>query len=171
MNVFVLSTGRCGSESFAKACSHMTNFTAAHESNCPALHPGVKRPYRPLRFPDQHIEVDNRLSWFLGTLEKEYGDSAYYVHLLRRREDVARSMITRGEDSIAFSFASGILQHYRRARTLSDQERYEIGLQYWDTVNDNIELFLRGKSKLITVWLDQVKPAFQRFWAEIGAEG
>src|ERR1051326_4527845 len=90
MNVFVLSTGRCGSQTFAKACRHMTNFFATHESNSPVLHAGVLQPYLSLRLPDQHIEVDNRLSWFLGTLEKQYGDNAYYVHLLRRREEVAQ---------------------------------------------------------------------------------
>jgi hypothetical protein len=104
-------------------------------------------------------------------LEKEYGDAAYYVHLLRRREDVARSIITRGEDSIIFSFASGVLQHYRQARTLSEQQRYEIGLQYWDTINDNIQLFLRGKTKQITLWLHEIEEPFQRFWREISAEG
>jgi hypothetical protein len=107
----------------------------------------------------------------LGTLEKEYGSDAYYVHLLRRRDEVARSIIDRGEDSIIFSFASGILQHYHRARTLPDAERFEIGLQYWDTVNDNIQLFLRDKPRQITVWLHDIKAPFWRFWTEIGAEG
>ncbi len=171
MNVFVLSTGRCGSETFAKACRHMLNFTAAHESNSPVLHNGVRQPYRTLKFPDHHIEVDNRLSWFLGSLEKEYGDHAYYVHLLRNREDVARSICARGEESILFSYASGILQYYNHARGLSEAQRYEIGLQYWDTVNDNIESFLRNKTRQKTMWLHDIKGPFAEFWHEIGATG
>ncbi|HTL54732.1 MAG TPA: type II secretion system protein [Candidatus Limnocylindrales bacterium] len=171
MNVFVLSTGRCGSETFAKACRHMLNFSAAHESNSPVLHAGIRQPYRTLRFPDQHIEVDNRLSWFLGSLEKQYGDNAYYVHLLRRREEVAQSVCARGEESILFSYASGILQYYNNARSLSEAQRYEIGLQYWDTVNDNIENFLRNKTRRKTMWLHDIKGTFAEFWLEIGAVG
>src|SRR4051794_36193360 len=111
MNVFVLCTGRCGSETFARACRHMSNYTAAHEGQNPSHHPEVRQPYHPLKYPDNHIEVDNRLSWFLGTLDKEYGKRAFYVHLLRDREEVAGSLINRGEESILFSFAWGVLHH------------------------------------------------------------
>ena len=149
----------------------MRNFSVAHESNSPALHDGVREPYRNLRFPDQHIEVDNRLSWFLGSLEREYGDNAYYVHLLRDREEVARSICARGEESILFSYAAGILQYYNRARGLGEARRYEIGLQYWETVNANIESFLRDKTRRKTMWLHNLKDAFVEFWHEVGATG
>jgi hypothetical protein len=171
MNIFVLSTGRCGSKTFAKACKHMDNYTASHESQSIWLHAGVKQPYRDLKYPKNHIEVDNRLSWFLGTLEKNYGQGAFYIHLLRRPEEVARSLMVRGEDSILFSFASGILQYFNKARSLSEQQRYEIGLQYWETVNNNIELFLRDKPNKMTVWLHDIKKPFRQFWKNIGAEG
>jgi hypothetical protein len=171
MNVFVLSTGRCGSKTFAKACQHMKNYTAAHESNSRWLHKGVKEPYRHLKFPENHVEVDNRLSWFLGTLEKNYGKEAFYVHLLRRPEEVARSLMVRGEESILFSFTFGILQYFSEARNLSNEQRYEIGFQYWDTVNNNIELFLRDKPHQITMWLHDINDPFRQFWRSIGAEG
>jgi hypothetical protein len=171
MNVFVLSTGRCGSKTFAKACQHMTNYTASHESQSRWLHTAVKLPYRHLIFPANHIEVDNRLSWFLGTLEKNYGQEAFYVHLLRRREEVAKSLMVRGEQSILFSFTSGILQYFREARNLSSEQRYEIGLQYYATVNDNIELFLRDKPYKMTIWLHDIKDPFRHFWRSIRAEG
>jgi hypothetical protein len=171
MNVFVLSTGRCGTETFARACQHMSNYTAAHESHSRWLHPKVKNPYRSLKFPPHHIEVDNRLSWFLGTLEKEYGPRAFYVHLLRRREEVAKSLTVRGEQSILFSFTSGILQYFTAAHQLSAEERYEIGLQYWDTVNDNIEAFLRDKPHQMTIWLHDLRSPYQKFWESIGAQG
>jgi hypothetical protein len=171
MNVFVLSTGRCGSETFARACGWMTNYTSAHESHSRWLHPYAGMPYRDLHYPDNHIEVDNRLSWFLGTLEKTYGQQAFYVHLLRRREEVARSLVSRGEHSILHAFAAGVLQYYGDARFLSDDDRYLIGLQYWDSVNDNIELFLRDKPRKMTMWLDRIKDPFHDFWYAIGAEG
>lgn len=65
-NVFVLCTGRCGSTTlFAQACQHIENYTASHESKIFLL--GDKR----LEYSQNHIEVDNRLSWFLGSLEKK----------------------------------------------------------------------------------------------------
>ena len=77
MNVFVLCTGRCGSTTFSKAASHMTNITAGHETRCSLI--GNLR----LAYPPSHIEVDNRLSWFLGRLDCTYGKNACYVHLQR----------------------------------------------------------------------------------------
>jgi hypothetical protein len=171
MNVFVLSTGRCGSTTFARACKHIKNYTASHESQNPSLHPRVKNPYRSLKYPQNHIEVDNRLSWFLGTLEKEYGGRAFYVQLLRRPEEVAKSLAARGEQSILFSFTSGILQYFSAARNQPAEERQRIGLQYWDVVNDNIELFLRDKPHRMTMWLHDIKQPFKDFWRSIGADG
>src|SRR5262245_47737972 len=178
MNVYVLCTGRCGSETFAKACRHMSNFTAAHESQKPKdpspwpKDPSPWRlPYRPLSYPERHIEVDNRLTSFLGALDKEYGKSALYVHLLRNRNEVATSLARRGEESILFSFAWGVLQYYRAARHLTDTQRYELGVHYWETVNSNIELFLRDKPKKLTMWLHDIKGPFAQFWTGIGAEG
>ena len=171
MNVFVLSTGRCGSKTFAKACRHMSNYTASHETHNRWAHSGVREPYRDLRFPPDHIEVDNRLSWFLGTLEKRYGREAFYVHLLRPPEEVAKSLMVRGEDSILYAFTSGVLQYFSEARNLSAGQRYEVGLQYCEAVNDNVELFLRDKPRQMTMWLHDVKGPFREFWRAIGAEG
>ena len=75
-NVFVLCTGRCGSTTFVQACQHIENYTASHESKISLL--GDQR----LEYSQNHIEVDNRLSWFLGSLDKKYGDNAFYVHLI-----------------------------------------------------------------------------------------
>ncbi len=140
--VFVLSTGRCGSETFYRACSHMTNYTVAHESNLSLAQLNVTMPYQNMLFPDKHIEVDNRLSWFLGSLDKQYGDEAYYVHLKRDPHEVARSYARRGKWSILFHFAAGILQYRSTAQQLSDDQMFNIGLQYCETVNNNIDLFL-----------------------------
>jgi hypothetical protein len=171
MNVFVLCTGRCGSKTFTKACRYMTNYTASHESQKRLRYSEGKHPYSPLRYPENHIEVDNRLSWFLGTLEKEYGDDAFYVHFLRKREEVARSFMKRGVDSILFSFAWGVLQYYQKTHGLSEDKGYQIGLQYYDTVNDNIKFFLRNKPHQMTMWLHEIKDPFRNFWERIGAQG
>jgi hypothetical protein len=170
MNVFVLSTGRCGSATFAKACRHFTNYTVAHESQNPALHLGVEQPYGSLRYPPNHIEVDKGLSWFLGSLEKQYGKTAFYVHLLRRREEVARSLAERDEDPALSSFACGILHGARDVHALSADERYQVALRYWDTVNDNIEMFLHDKPRKATMWLHDIRGAFAAFSQAIEAD-
>src|SRR3990167_1085729 len=102
MNIFVLCTGRCGSLTFAKACGHATNFTAAHESRTGFLGPGR------VGYAAGHIEVDNRLSWFLGRLEEEWGDRAFYVHLTRDNDGAARSYLRR-RTGIVLAYRSAIL--------------------------------------------------------------
>ena len=173
MNVFVLCTGRCGSTTFARACGHMTNYTSAHESR--------RRPEMPLRtrqdvrYPGNHIEVDNRLSWFLGALDHEYGGDAFYVHLLRDREEVAASFLNRWEKrqtNIMFAFAWGMLTYpYDQVTQLSQDQRLEIARVYWDTVNANIRAFLRDKPRQMTVWLHEIKDSFPQLWNHIGATG
>ena len=65
MNVFILSTGRSGSQTFARACAHVSNYTSAHESRSGLLGDAH------FDYPDNHIESDNRLSWMLGRLDRK----------------------------------------------------------------------------------------------------
>ncbi|MCS3662077.1 hypothetical protein [Salinibacter ruber] len=90
MNVFVLCTGRCGSTTFARACEHIENYSAAHESRAGKIKGRVN-------YPARHIEVDNRLSWFLGRLDEVYGDDLFYVHLRRNPRATAESFADRYE--------------------------------------------------------------------------
>lgn len=159
MNVFVLCTGRTGSVTFVRACQHMNNYTAAHESRCSDL--GSER----LNFPDNHIEVDNRLSWFLGRLDKKYGNDAFYVHLLRNRDKVAQSYNKRWFKvfSIMNAYALGVLK--------SQDKNLDQCYDYVDTVTENIEFFLRNKTRKMTMHLEQIEEDFPQFWNSIGAEG
>ena len=102
MNVFILNSGRCGSTTFIKACQHIDNYTASHESRIGI--PGSAR----LEYPDQHIEADNRLSWFLGRLDREYGDNAFYVHLQREAEATRQSFARRSQYGIMRAYREGI---------------------------------------------------------------
>ena len=93
MRIFVLGTGRCGTTTFAKACSHITNYTSGHETH-------RDHPERFPVYPDNHIEVDGHLAWMLGMLAMEYPDkfddqSVRYIHLRRDREAVAKSFLPR----------------------------------------------------------------------------
>lgn len=161
MNVFILSTGRCGSTTFARACHHITNFTAAHESRGGRLGDGR------FAYPNNHIESDNRLSWILGRLDRAYGDGAVYVHLRRDDMQTARSFLQR--------YNRGILRAYRNkiitAHSLDNARPIEVCLDYCDTVNTNIELFLRDKTKKMDFRMENGREDFRRFWDLIGAEG
>lgn len=161
MNVFVLCTGRCGSTTFAKACQHLTNFTAAHESRSRLA--GRAR----FEYPDNHIEVDNRLSWYLGMLDRYYGDRAYYVHLLRDPEAVARSFALRKDwkHAILTAYHNGI------AWGALGASRLDVARDYVATVNANISAFLKDKSNVMVFELEKAAEQFPRFLEWIGAEG
>jgi len=162
MNVFILNTGRCGSATFIKACKHITNFSSAHESRWHQL-----RDAR-LDYPVNHIEADNRLSWFLGRLDRKYGDAAAYVHLKRNQNGTARSYAKRFHPR-------GIMPAYRKGILLQQLPEgttdYDVALDYCDTVNSNIELFLKDKSKKMEFNIENAKDDYRRFWEFIGATG
>lgn len=161
MNVFVLCTGRCGSTTFARACSHIRNFSAAHESRTGRL--GDDR----LRYAPQHIEIDNRLAWLLGRLEAAYGPKAFYVHLQRNRSEVAASFARRANRGIMRAYGGdGILLGLS-----SDTDALELAFDYIDTVTANITAFLRDKPHRLAFPLEQARTVFPEFWARIGAEG
>lgn len=160
MNVFILNSGRCGSSTFIQACRHITNFTAGHESRVHKT--GPER----LAYPDRHIEADNRLSWLLGRLEHSYGDEAYYVHLRREREAAAASFSRREGFGIMKAYREGILLEGEAGLTAR-----EVALDYLDTVEANIGLFLKDKRNRMTFRLENATRDFRAFWQWIGAEG
>ncbi len=157
-HVFVLCTGRCGSVTFAKACGHFSNYSAGHETN------RASGPAR-LDYPEGHIEVDNRLAWFLGELEQRYGDEALYLHLVRDESQVAASYDRRWHyhGSLIRGFSEGICGH-----TLPGPEA---AADLVAAVNANIRAFLRDKTHVITGDIDDVTSWFPGFAAAIGATG
>lgn len=146
-----------------RASSHITNFTAAHESLARTI--GKTR----LSYPDNHIESDNRLSWFLGRLDRAYGDNAYYVHLYRDPAGVADSYADRMQKGgIMYAYANGI---YEGKRGTSHQLAREAAADYVETVTANIRSFLKDKSHQMDFDLARSKDAFAEFWDFVGAEG
>jgi hypothetical protein len=161
MNVFILSTGRCGSTTFVKAASHITNFTSAHESRM-----GILGPQR-LVYPENHIESDNRLCWFLGRLDKSYGDKAFYVHLKRDRAKTAASYAMRYKPGlIMHAYARGIYSGLPPNTRVKD-----VALDYYDTVSENIAMFLKSKTHKMEFSLEKAKQDWHIFWEFIGAQG
>ncbi|NOQ88742.1 MAG: hypothetical protein GQ550_07440 [Gammaproteobacteria bacterium] len=160
MNVFILNSGRCGSTTFIKACQHISNYTATHESLLSKT--GTQR----FSYPGDHIEADNRLSWLLGRLDKQFPDNVFYVHLTRNKKDVATSFSKRIGFGILKAYEQGILMHEQHLLPAQ-----EIAEDYIDTVDSNIDFFLKDKTNRINISLETVKKDFTKFWDKIGAEG
>lgn len=159
MNVFVLCTGRCGSMSFAKACSHITNYVVGHESRVGKL--GEAR----LAFPANHIESDHRLAFCLGRLDEKFGDDAFYVHLTRDLEATADSWATR-------FLISPMMSSYRRGMIGSEAvSRRDAALEMVETATANIRHFLKDKTRVAHVRLEYAEADFRVFWDQVGAEG
>jgi len=157
MNVFVLNTGRCGSTTFERACRHASNYTTAHESGRSARYS--------LQYPDNHIEVDNRLAWFLGRLHNMH-PTAYYVHLRRDAEAVARSYAARKASEptkLLHGFMCAMKQG-RHAGLLAEAREMVA------TVNANICHFLRDKRHMV-IDIETAIHSFTIFWKRIAAEG
>lgn len=160
MNVFILNTGRCGSTTFIKACQHISNYSSAHESL--SMCTGEDR----LAYPSQHIEADNRLSWFLGRLDQVYGDDAFYVHLSRDRQQTINSFCKRENMGIMQAYKQGILLGAGDVSTMAD-----IAADYIDTVESNISFFLKDKTHKMNFRLQDAMEDFTRFWWKIDAKG
>lgn len=160
MNVFVLCTGRCGSKTFVKACSHATNYTAGHETQVQLI--GVRR----FAYPENHVEADNRLSWHLGRLEAAYGNDALYVHLHRDRAKVVASYAQR------WAPVGGLMPAYRNGLLRAgEHSRREIAEDCVATIEANITSFLRDKPLKMRVALEEAATWFPVFWDRINATG
>ena len=160
MNVFVLNSGRCGSTTFIQACRHIANFSAGHETRCRMI--GAQR----LAYPEHHIEADNRLSWLLGRLDQRYGDAAFYVHLTRDPATAAGSFARRAEFGIMKAYRQGILMEGE-----DGQSPEALAQDYLETVEANIGLFLKNKTRQMRFRLETPRRDFQVFWQRIGAQG
>jgi hypothetical protein len=165
-NIFVLSPGRSGSKTFIEASSHLTNYSASHESL--SAHLGDKR----FDYPAHHIEADNRLIWFTGDLAKRFPDDVLYINLMRDFDATVDSFYHRLQNSsyrssIMNAFAHGILM--KPGDWQIDQER-DLAAFYVQTVRSNIELFLKDRVHH-TVHLEDGGESFDKFLQMINAEG
>ena len=166
-NIFVLSAGRCGSMTFIKACDHITNYTSQHESG---RNFESHQKYN-LIYPEHHIESDNRLAWFLGSLEKLYGNKAYYIKLTRNKDKIMNSYLKRKSlnQGILPAFAINIFQ--QKKRSISKDGYIWATKHYINTVYDNIDFYLRDKTNKIEFDIDDPIDKFHQIWIDIEAQG
>ena len=160
MNVFILNSGRCGSTTFIKACEHISNYSAGHETRVDRLN------HQRLDYSHNHIEADNRLAWFLGRLDEHYGNDAFYVHLERGIDQTVNSFIKRMDFGIMKAYKEGILMDNT---TSTDSSAF--AKDYIDTVTSNIQLFLKNKTKKMHFQLENAQDDFVEFFQKINAEG
>jgi hypothetical protein len=176
VRVIVLNAGRCGSLTVARAASHVTNYTAGHESRIGKLDR--------FAYPDWHLEADNRLSWFLGSLPFD-PEATVYVHLRRDLEATARSHLARWQPPrlsrrlrgvvrdqptrpIIDGFAHSILMGGR----WEGPQRLEVARLYVQTVTDNIAAFVADKPLSVDLRIDALDAdAVDRLWAIAQMEG
>lgn len=177
MNVFVLGTGRCGTMTFAKACGHMTNFTASHESGRNRL-----GPFR-FQYPANHIAVDYRLGWMLGRLDAYWGTRAFYVHLVRDPKATADSLVRLARlhrrsaklveafdlpDWLNYASAPVWAHMHVQAQKMLELERSALDMVESKTAD--IAMFLKDKQHMV-VHVERAQEDFGEFWDVINAEG
>lgn len=164
MRVFVLTTGRSASKTFARACEAISGMTAGHETR-------TRLMAGRLNYPDNHIEVDNRLVWFLGGLNARYSDDeTFYVHLVRDKQSVARSYLERWhiKVSVVRAFYHAILMNPEKPTA---EEAHEACHLYVDTVHENIDYFLSTRKNWVTVNVDSFYDDFCHFMDVAGLQG
>lgn len=163
MRIFVLGTGRCGTVTFARACEHLTNYTVGHESRVSCI--GDLR----FDYPDQHIEVDSRLPWFLGELGQRFPQE-FFIHLRRDPEETAKSICQKwggGRINFARAFGHAIVMH---GAEWPEHGKLEVSRFQVRTMVANIEEFLSNRVHW-TVWLHEASTWFPPFLDYIRAEG
>ena len=164
MRVFGIGAGRAGSVTFTLAMAKAGNYTTGHES-----HRGDFRAMSSLDYPDSHVEVDNRLSWFLPALGEKYPDDVLWVHLRRDLEMQAISYSKRHtwKGALVLAYGHGLMQ---RGREYTDEELPEVALAMVTNITANVEAFCRDKPS-VDVWIEDPEPGFRHVWDMAHAQG
>jgi len=147
MNVFVVGSGRCGTVTFSSACKHIVGFSSSHETRTDDM-------LRRFKFPNYHIEVDNRLSWFIPRLAAMYPD-AMFVHILRNKRSVVDSFASRAETSEA-------LQSFRLGPLRKTGTWKQVAILYVETVLATINSAMETIPNTC-MWLD-IETCYARDW-------
>ena len=101
----------------------------------------------------------------LGRLDREYGNSAFYVHLSRHINDTAASFAKR---------QGGIMEAYQGKGIImgcKETDQRKIAEDYIDTVNSNIKLFLSDKTHKMNFRLEHAQEDFTQFYLAVSAQG
>jgi hypothetical protein len=133
MRVFVTGTGRCGTVTFAKACRHISNYTAGHETKTGAV--------TDLRYPDRHIEVAPHLVWVMPQLLDKY-PNAFWVHL---RRDATACITSLSKRQSLFKFAAFAHGFKLKPDANKPVILRQLAALHYHNVNGAIEAFLEAR--------------------------
>ena len=92
--------------------------------------------------------------------------SAFYVHLSREKNKNAESFARRNDFGIMKAYREGILMQEQQS-----DSALELAQDYIDTIESNIALFLKDKTQVLNLSLENAEQDFRTFWQAIGAEG
>ena len=161
MRIFVLGTGRCGTHTFKRAASYIENYTSSHNSRT------FRRDFPP-QYPDNHIAIDVRLASNLGQIGLFYGDDARYVWLRRDPEATAKSWHRFQYDYHAsykpWKYIQGYGVHELGLKMVTIAEQMVACRIYVNTINANIEYFLRDKTDSLQMDLENIREDWGKFW-------
>lgn len=162
-NVFILCAGRSASTALAQALQPVSNYTVAHESRCGLLSDDK------LDYPKNHIEIDNRLIWFVDLLDRKYGEEAKYVYLYRDLDKIAKSYLERWhlKVSIVHAFGHGILMKEK----IPYSERLEVCRDYASVVDRKIRCFLSDKADSLIINSECLESDLGKLFDFVGASG
>ncbi len=159
MRVFVLSTGRCGTTTFFKACQHIENYTCGHESRANLTN------FDRLDYPDNHIEIDNRLTWQLPRLaNRMFGVDVEYVWLMRNTDKVVDSYLRRKD-------TNSIVDWWARAVLMRESVSRDTVEDMVNVMNSNIYNFMDWQKSRHIFELERAADFWPVFWRRIGAKG
>jgi hypothetical protein len=143
MNVFFISPGRTATTSFSEAFSCVPGYTSMHESRVELL--GKER----VSYPENHLEFDNRLVWFLPQLANKYAKSSILVIVHRDKEKIAQSYNKRWHKiNIMKAYAQGI-----HMRDLAGND-IDVCRDYVNYVYDHLEFYRNYWDHVVDINMD-----------------
>lgn len=159
MNVFLLSPGRTATTTLAHAFSYVDGYTSSHESRTKYLSDDR------VDYPSNHIECDNRLSWFLPRLSKKYAASGVLVSVLRDKNLIAKSYDQRWENiNIMKAYSQGILR-----RDLSDNN-FSVCVDYVCNIYEQINYFSKDWENFVEIDLKCPEKGVEKLLKIMGKE-
>jgi hypothetical protein len=157
MNIFVTGTGRCGTTTFSKACSHIKNYTSGHETKAGIIN---------RKYPNNHIEVDPRLFWNINKFFDLNNSLDYYiVHLIREPKSCINSIASRKSTKnlwIPFTY---------QKKNPSKEEIFLASENYYYFVNSTISKVFENCSNYQLFKLENAEEDWYNFWNNIQAKG
>lgn len=130
-NIFIISPGRTATYAMSKAFSNVSDYTCAHESRV-----GFFNDQR-INYPDNHIELDNRLSFYLPQLTRKYSKkNSLLVIVNRDRNSIAKSYNKRWRKiNIMKAFSQGIHMNDLQSNNI------DVCLAYVNYIYETIDYF------------------------------